>query len=251
MILKKKANKAHQLTTKSAAPIIALFLESAELMVRYLNGHSSTGKVMSPKLQALLDKYTFGLNMKRTLSKRLGADRAENIMARVWNDYHEKLLELSPMATWRGNLNLRFAVISVGLYKSFLAEGLSKNESREALHHLAWDAYKIIGNLAWYAGKRKNKLSRVRRTMKIFRKALFPEPDFGWEEVREEENTVGFNCTKCPIASHFERENLSEVCVESICSLDEKLSEQWGIKFVREKTIAGGSDICDFRWKEE
>ena len=204
---------------------------------------------MRIQFQVLLDKYTVGLIIKKSLLMKSRKEKKKRVLSRVWKAYEEKLKDVPRMETRRGNLNLRFAVLSVELYRVLLEEGLKESEAIEEINTLMWGTYKFIGNIVWLLGGRRNKLARVQSSMSLLRRGLFPKPDFGWEEISRTDKISGFNCTKCPIGAYFLKENLSDVCVQSICKLDHQLSDHLGVNFERTKTIANGDETCDFRWK--
>jgi ubiquinone biosynthesis protein len=85
----------------------------------------------------------------------------------------------------------------------------------------------------------------------IFRTFPFSEPDYLWEDIDSDKNTVAFNCTQCRVAEYFLENNIGDVCYDTWCKLDFPLAEKWGGKLERKGSIANGNKICDFRWKTE
>ncbi len=53
---------------------------------------------------------------------------------------------------------------------------------------------------------------------------------------------------KCPVAEYFQSKGVSEFCVATWCALDYPLAEMWDARLERTGSIAGGAEICDFRW---
>jgi ubiquinone biosynthesis protein len=88
----------------------------------------------------------------------------------------------------------------------------------------------------------------VALSTQIFRKFPFSAPDYGWEDVVSENDTVAFNCTRCQVAEYFKQHDLGEFCYETWCKLDFPLAAQWGSKLDRKASIAIGAEVCDFRW---
>ena len=200
-------------------------------------------------IRGSLEKLTTSPSLKRVLAKRYDKEQVSRIMTRMWEDYALQIPKIPRQKTLGSSLVIRFNAMAIATYRALLAEGIRPDDARKDVYLFAWSNYKLSSGLAWlltsYSGSR---LMHTHRAMKLFRRMSFPSPDFGWEEMTPSATRVGFNCTKCPIAEYWASQNLSDVCVESICSLDNQLSKQWGVRFVLSNTIAGGSNHCDFRW---
>ena len=60
---------------------------------------------------------------------------------------------------------------------------------------------------------------------------------------------VAFDVLRCPLALHFSRAGAPYLCAASFCRVDERLAEEWGLRFGRSTTLVAG-DRCDFRYGE-
>ena len=93
-----------------------------------------------------------------------------------------------------------------------------------------------------------NPIKKMELATQIFRMFPFTPPDYGWEDINSDKNTIAFNCTRCHVAEYFKKFELGDVCYHTWCKLDFPLAEQWGGQLKRTTTIAIGADQCDFRW---
>ena len=68
------------------------------------------------------------------------------------------------------------------------------------------------------------------------------------EILKTNDNEVAFNVYKCPAAEFFKEKQLPELCTMSWCNLDYTLADKWNVNLERDKTIAKGYGICNFRF---
>lgn len=93
-----------------------------------------------------------------------------------------------------------------------------------------------------------NPRKQMRIDTDLFRQFPFGSPSHGWRDVDTDPSIVGFDCTKCPVATFFGKHDASQLCVQTWCALDYPLAQKWGGHLERAGTIAMGNDHCDFRW---
>ncbi len=197
-----------------------------------------------------LDRALVGARWQRALAAQFGALPAESIMARVWRDYAVRLAALKPSRSLGAGLVTRWATLGIAVHRALLARGQPPEVARAVLRNLMWDPFRFAGGVAWALAWRpgRSRLARTRAAMAHFRTLFYAAPDFAWRELPREPGRAGFDCLQCPIARAFAAEDLADVAVHSICSLERRLSASWGIRLVRTQTLADGGTHCDFRW---
>jgi hypothetical protein len=197
-----------------------------------------------------VDRALVGARWQRELAAQFGALAAESVMARVWRDYLVRLAALAPARSWGAGLVTRWAMLGIALHRALLARGQPPEVARGVLRNLMWDPFRVIGSVAWTLAWRpgRSRLSRTSHAMAHFRRLFYAAPDFAWRELPREAGRTGFDCLQCPVARAFAAEDLADVAVHSICSLERRLSASWGIRLVRTQTLADGGTHCDFRW---
>ena len=197
-----------------------------------------------------LDRALVGARWKRALTAQFGALTADSVMARVWRDYAVRLATLRPSKSLGAGLVMRWATLGIAVHRALLARGQSPEVARGVLRNLMWDPFRVAGSIAWALAWRpgRSRLARTRHAMRHFRRLFYTSPDFAWRELPPEPGRAGFDCLQCPIARTFAAEDLAEVAVHSICSLERRLSASWGLRLVRTQTLADGGSQCDFRW---
>lgn len=200
-----------------------------------------------------LDRALVGARWRRALSAQFGELTAESVLARVWRDYAVRLATLKPSKSLGAGLVMRWATLGIAVHRALLARGQPPDVARAVLRNLMWDPFRFAGSIAWALAWRpgRSRLARTRHAMGHFRRLFYASPDFAWRDPPREAGRAGFDCLQCPIARTFAAEDLAEVCVHSICSLERRLSASWGIRLVRTQTLADGGACCDFRWQPE
>ena len=209
-----------------------------------------SGLSFSRRCQYAIDRALVGRRWHRALTAQFDELTADSVMARVWRDYLVRLGAMPPTHGLGAALVGRWTQLSIALYRALVTRGKPPDVARSVLRNLAWEGYRVIGTLAWWLAWRpgRSRLARTREAMRLFRRLYFTAPDFGWRELPPKPGRAGFDCVQCPIALRFAAEDLSDVAVHSICSLERRLSALWGVRLVRTQTLADGGTHCDFRW---
>jgi len=205
---------------------------------------------LARRLEWALDRALVGARWQRALEAQFGALAAESIMARTWRDYLVRLAALQPSRSLGAGLVMRWTTLAIALHRALLARGQPPEVARGVLRNLMWDPFRVVGSVAWALAWRpgRSRLARTHHAMAHFRRLFYAAPDFAWRELPREAGRAGFDCLQCPIARAFAAEELADVAVHSICSLERRLSASWGIRLVRTQTLADGGTHCDFRW---
>jgi ubiquinone biosynthesis protein len=199
-------------------------------------------------LRALLDSTA-----RPQLSRQFGADGAA-VLDRIWKRSHEQWPTLPRQSTFGGAIMVRLAAVTAAAYETFIADGATPEDATRTVYDIAWAIYRKMGRAAWTVSgfAAKDDADRMRVATVAFRTFPFSSPSYEWKDVASPAGVVGFDCRKCPVADYFKTQQLSELCVQTWCSLDFPLAETlWHSKLERSGSIAGGQTHCDFRWTPE
>lgn len=205
---------------------------------------------MIKQIMILWFKWQGGKAAKAVLSAQYSGDDIKQILKDYWAYYLKLKPDIPLMPTLGGKLMLNLAAISTAFHEVLVGKGQTSDQATKLFYQIAWQVYAKMGKLSWViAGwTSKNKFTRLKKTTQYFRTFPFNSPTYGWDNVREEGNMVGFDCVKCPVAEYFQKKGLSKFCENTWCALDYPLAEMWDAKLDRSGSIAGGAEKCDFKW---
>jgi ubiquinone biosynthesis protein len=121
-----------------------------------------------------------------------------------------------------GSLWLHLSAMSPGFYQELTARGKNAVWITQIFYDIAWRVYRKMGRVScWLADVgNRNRYNRLLKATKLFRAFPFNSPSYQWKDVRTENNMVGFDCLKCPVAEYFQTKGLSEFCTKTWCALD-------------------------------
>jgi ubiquinone biosynthesis protein len=175
----------------------------------------------------------------------------EDILDCYWKKYLQLGPDVPRLPTLGGNLTVHLAAMSTAFYQELTLRGISPEKTTDQYYEIAWKIYQKMGKFSWWLASWGNHSGhdRLLKATRQFRAFPFNSPSYLWKDVAVENNVVGFNCIKCPVAEYFQTKGLSDFCVKTWCALDYPLAEMWNAKLERTGSIAGGAQVCDFRWK--
>ncbi len=202
------------------------------------------------------NEFLFLLIKKPTelvLLKYFNRKYVTQILKTTTEQYQKEEPKLAKQASFGGTITIHLACYSVALFDSLLLVGKNKYESTEILYEICWDIYSQMGDLPiTIAGVfSRDKHKKMELATQIFRTFPFSSPDYIWEDVDADKNTVAFNCKQCRVAEYFIENSIGDVCYSTWCKLDFALAEKWGRRLERAGSIANSDKICDFRWKTD
>lgn len=187
---------------------------------------------------------------KKVLDPHFKEIEIKAIIKCYWLRYKQLSKEIRKEPTFGGTLMVHLAAMSTAFYEELTQRGVSEANTTNYFYDIAWKIYKIMGKLSWILTglKYRNKSKRLEYATELFRAFPFNSPSYKWKTIPQTDNSVCFNCQKCPVAEYFETKGLSRFCVNTWCALDFPLAEMWNAKLVRTNSIAGGAKFCDFKW---
>lgn len=188
---------------------------------------------------------------RKVLSLDFRNEEIKAILKGYWARYKLLRKDIEKEPTIGGTAMVHLAAMSTAFYQELTGRGIDETKTTQYFYDIAWKVYKIMGRFSWnITGFRyQNRAKRLAHATELFRTFPFNSPSFKWETIPQVEDTVRFNCTKCPVAEYFETKGLSEFCVKTWCALDFPLAKMWNAELERTNSIAGGAKVCDFKWK--
>lgn len=195
-------------------------------------------------------KVKAGNSARKILIHHYGKKEVQDILLGYWQKYLQLKNDIPAMPTMGGSVMLNLAAMSTAFYHELTGRGKSKEEATKLFYDIAWKVYIKMGRFSWrLAGiGKKGNYERLLKATRLFRAFPFNSPSYVWQDVKTDENTVGFDCMKCPVAEYFSKNGLSDFCAATWCALDYPLAELWDAKLERSGSIAEGAEKCDFRW---
>lgn len=178
-------------------------------------------------------------------------DEIRDILHSYWQRYKRLKPKVPETPTLGGALMVHLAAMSTAFYLELTGRGQDEATTTQLFYDIAWKVYQKMGRFSWWVAGWGNKSSyhKLLKATKLFRSFPFNSPSYQWKDVETAQDTVGFNCLKCPVADYFQTKGLSKFCAATWCALDFPLAEMWDAQLERSGSIASGATVCDFRWK--
>lgn len=189
---------------------------------------------------------------KKTLMQHFDKNAVRAILKTAWVEYAILKKEVSPEQNFGARIMVGLAIVSEAFYRQLLQKaGVQK--AYQIFNEIAWDIYSKMGGLAyWFTGlTSKNKYDHLLKATRVFRSFPFSSPSYKWRDLPSEPGVVAFNCERCPVANHFKSRGNAQLGFNTWCQLDFRLAKLWGGTLSLTNTIAGGAEVCDFRWEVE
>lgn len=172
------------------------------------------------------------------------------ILNQVWSEF-ETLSEKVPREeTVGGRMNIQLACLTLSAFRILLTKGIKRDYSIELMADIAWKIYRQWGVLVFSIAKifTRKKAKQMEIAVNSFLKFPFSPPAYIFERPPASDG-VYLDMLRCPIAEYLEKNQATDLCIESWCNLDFALAEMWGGKLERQGTLAMGCDRCDFKFK--
>jgi len=193
--------------------------------------------------------------MKKVLSSHYGNDRADTLLRETRQEY-EALIPALPYIGGRRNRLTKSLVGSVGclaLYRALKRAGKAVDETGTIIFETVraqLGAYPTF--LVRFIGRLKLSGYAVARLKKQAAESQRRRYPGNWVFTVLEgdgvEFSYGIDFSECGICKFFHSQEADEL-TPFLCVLDFPMSAAFGTGLVRTKTIAGGHEKCDFRFK--
>ncbi len=185
------------------------------------------------------------------LDTRFGRERAGKILDETFKRCASRPRGVPQESSLGGRLMVYLAALTAALYSVLVDEGLDRAQARAETANITRSIYDKMAEVPWLIARIStvSPIARLERATNAFRRFPFGPPAYVMEDVPSDDRTVAFDVKRCPVATYFRAQGLSELCVESFCNLDFALAERWGARLERTTTLAAGDTCCNFRWR--
>jgi ubiquinone biosynthesis protein len=187
---------------------------------------------------------------RKVLGRLLDKSTVQTLLKNAWEEYGILKKEVHPEPNFGARIMVELAVISETFFRQ-LAGKMSEQEAYRIFNEIAWDIYSKMGKTTYRLTglTSKNKYDHLLKATRLFRTFPFSSPSYQWKDLPAEPGVVAFDCERCPVANYFKSKENAALGFNTWCQLDYKLAELWGGNLRLTNTIAGGAEVCDFRWK--
>jgi L-2-amino-thiazoline-4-carboxylic acid hydrolase len=175
----------------------------------------------------------------------------DDIVRRSWRGFEHLAGSLPLRATSLGNRTLLLlSCLTLSCFQVLLEMGQEDKRAEELVSDTAWEIYRKWGKIpyalarVWHRAPSK----RMQACVRAFLRFPFSPPGYRFERHPTEDG-VALDMHHCQVADFFKAHSASELCVNTWCALDFGLAEMWGGWLERDKTIASGCQLCNFRFK--
>ncbi len=198
-------------------------------------------------------KLLTGPIARQTLHARLGRADAQSILVRTWELYPARLAAVDGTARLGVGpaLVMRLSACTIALHAALVEAGTAHGTAVEIAGEVAWAVYRRMGRIPWLLSGivTRDPGRRLDVSTRIFRRFPFGPSAYVWASKPASDGIIAFDCLRCPVAEHFSKVGLADLCVRTFCDLDFPLAADWSATLVRSGSIAGGAAVCDFRWQ--
>lgn len=175
------------------------------------------------------------------------------ILDRAWSHYDElaPTAHVERLKTLGNRQNVLLGVLTHGMYRALLKEGLEKVYATELVSDCMWKV-----NETWTVLPRSIALLSVRDSQKQMNTMLrmflrFPFSPPGYDsKVLSENGVFALDIYRCPVYEYFKVQGEEEFMLNSWCKQDFALAQVMteGGSYERPHTLAAGDKACDMRW---
>lgn len=168
----------------------------------------------------------------------------------AWGDFARRAPDLPVEPTLGSRQNVALAALTAAFCEALTDQGVERDYAIELTADVSWRVYAYWGRAAailtapWPA----DPATKLRRRVNTFLRFPFNPPGYRFHDIPEPTGR-SLDMLRCPVADYMATQNASDLCVGSWCNLDFALAEMWGRRLERTGSIAGGSDLCDFRFR--
>ena len=203
---------------------------------------------LRPVLRALLNSVALPV-----LSAQVGLEEGRRVLARAWDLYPAQLAAVDGTAKLGAGpaLVMRLSATVIALHKALIEAGTTHGEAVEIAGKVAWAVYRKMSRIPWLLSGivSRDPEQRLDISTQIFRRFPFGPSAYEWKSRPAPAGVVAFDCLRCPVAEHFAKAGLQDLCVRTFCDLDFPLAADWSATLERTGSIAAGAAVCDFRWQ--
>lgn len=186
---------------------------------------------------------------KKVLIQHFDKNAVQAMLKNAWVEYASLKNGIQQETNFGARIMVELAVVSEAFYQQLLQKA-GVQQAYRIFNEIAWDIYSKMGGLAYRLTgfTSKNKYAHLLKAIRLFRTFPFSSPSYRWKDLPSEPGVVAFNCERCPVANYFKSRGNAQLGFNTWCQLDFRLAKLWGGTLSLTNTIAGGAEVCDFRW---
>ncbi len=201
---------------------------------------------LRPLLKAMLNPVA-----RKALGKHMNLTRMQGLLDRTWAAYPARLAAVdNKTALGIGPaLVMRLAAAMIALRDILVEQGEIRESAIRIAAEVGWAVYRRMGRIPWLLSGlvSRDPGRRLLISTRVFRRFRLGPSAYVWKSMPAPEGAVAFDCLRCPVAEHFAKTGLSNLCVDTFCELDFPLARDWSAVLQRSDSIAGGVPVCEFR----
>jgi L-2-amino-thiazoline-4-carboxylic acid hydrolase-like protein len=175
----------------------------------------------------------------------------DDIVRRSWRGFEPLAASLPLPASPLGNrMLLLLSCLTLSCFQVLMELGQESERAEELVSDTAWEIYRKWGKIPYTFARllHRTPSDRMQACVRGFLRFPFSPPGYRFE-IYPTEDGVFLDMHHCQVADFFKAHGASELCVNTWCELDFGLAELWGGWLERDKTIASGCQLCNFRFK--
>lgn len=175
------------------------------------------------------------------------------ILDRTWQNYDElaPTAHVEQLKTLGNRQNKLLGVVTHGIYRALLEEGLEKEYATELVADCMWKIFETWGvllrSIARFSARDPQK--QMELMLRMFLRYPFSPPGYD-SKVLSDENVFALDIYRCPAYDYFKAHGEEEFMLNSWCKQDFALAQIMtkGGSYERPLTLAAGDKVCDMKW---
>lgn len=177
------------------------------------------------------------------------------VLEQTWRNFEELLPDahLEELETLGNRQNVMLGVVTLAMYRAFLAAGVEKEYAIELFSDLGWKFYekwvvplRLIARLV-----ARDPQKQMDTMLRIFLRYPFSRPGYDWK-ILSQEGPFELDIYRCPVHDYFKRIGKEEenIFFKSWCKFDFALAQVMtkGGSYERPHTLSAGNDVCEMKW---
>lgn len=175
------------------------------------------------------------------------------ILERTWRNYDDlaPAARVEQLETSGNRQNVLLGVLTHGLYRALLSEGLDTEYATELVSDLQWVIYEkwILLPRSIARLSTRDPQEQMNVMLRLFLRFPFSPPGYD-SKVSMENGAFGLDIYRCPVHDYFKAQGEEEFMLNSWCKQDFALAQVMteGGSYERPRTLTAGDKVCDMKW---
>jgi len=174
----------------------------------------------------------------------------DRLLAAAWSNFDRLSPRLPREPTVGSRQNVLLACLTLSMLQALTAEAIERDYAIELIGDACWKVYAQWGEIPRVATRllTRDPAKRMRMSVEMFLRYPFNRPGYRYTDIAEPTGR-GLDMLRCPFAEYLASRDAADLCVATWCNLDFQLARMWGGELERHRTLAGGANHCDFRFR--